>query len=297
MQLTKNFVKAKNPCTSGYRWFLRDQQGSGDYQAVLDALVADGRIDDACWLLDQFGPTDTVLELDELDAHALVYAGTVRLRRGGLADGMLRAGGDIVTAAGLRAGTLIAGGRIEARASVISAGAIRCGADLRAAWGVQAGTTLDCAGEVRAQWEVCAGTDMNVGAMLRTGDSVRAGGQLKVGHGIKAGGDVQSGSDLLVARGIEAGGDIRAGDHLETGWGMRAGGAVRAGMAIRAGEGIEAGHDIVPGEGHGVYAGLRVRMDAWAVAARVRAPRCAGPLVSGHWVGEPDAEMAAVGTR
>src|SRR5690606_888135 len=54
MQLTKKFVKAKNPCAAGYRWFIRNQQGQGDYQALLDALVADGRIDDACWLLDQF---------------------------------------------------------------------------------------------------------------------------------------------------------------------------------------------------------------------------------------------------
>ena len=58
MQLTKKFVKAKNPCAGGYKWFLRDHNGQGDYQAVLDALVADGRVGDACWLLDQFGPTD-----------------------------------------------------------------------------------------------------------------------------------------------------------------------------------------------------------------------------------------------
>ena len=44
MQLTKKFVKAKNPCAGGYKWFLRDHNGQGDYQAVLDALVADGRV-------------------------------------------------------------------------------------------------------------------------------------------------------------------------------------------------------------------------------------------------------------
>ena len=35
MQLTKKFVKAKNPCAGGYKWFLRDHNGQGDYQACL----------------------------------------------------------------------------------------------------------------------------------------------------------------------------------------------------------------------------------------------------------------------
>ena len=91
MQLTKNFVKAKNPCAGGYKWFLRDHNGQGDYQAVLDALVADGRVGDACWLLDQFGPTDAVLRLDEIDASAVVFAGTIEVRMGINVDSVVRA--------------------------------------------------------------------------------------------------------------------------------------------------------------------------------------------------------------
>src|SRR5690606_14541514 len=68
MDLTKNFVKAKRPCMDGFRWFLRHCEDGGNYQDVLDALVADGRADDACWLLDQFGPTDAVRTLDTLFA-------------------------------------------------------------------------------------------------------------------------------------------------------------------------------------------------------------------------------------
>jgi hypothetical protein len=79
MQLTKRFVKAKNPCISGYKWFLRDHKGEGDYQEVLDALLADGRIDDACWLLDQFGPTNAQLIVDSVDANAIVFAGTIKV--------------------------------------------------------------------------------------------------------------------------------------------------------------------------------------------------------------------------
>src|SRR5690606_5355009 len=95
MQLTKNFIKAKNPCASGYRWFLRDHRGQGEYQEILDALVAAGRIDDACWLLDHFGPTETILTLDTVEADALVYAGTLIVRRSVHVEGLLRAGGSI----------------------------------------------------------------------------------------------------------------------------------------------------------------------------------------------------------
>src|SRR3546814_4803399 len=105
MQLTKNFVKAKNPYASGYKWFLRDHNGHGDYQAVLDALVADGRVDDACWLLDQFGPTYCVLRVESIDAAAVVFAGTLVACRGICVDTVVRAGARIDSGAGDRKST------------------------------------------------------------------------------------------------------------------------------------------------------------------------------------------------
>src|SRR3569832_662327 len=80
MDLTKNFVKAKRPCAEGFRWFLRTHQNGGDYQPLLDALVRDGRVDDACWLLPQYGPTDAVLSVNAIDAQAFVFAGTLEVR-------------------------------------------------------------------------------------------------------------------------------------------------------------------------------------------------------------------------
>ena len=76
MELSKRFITAKAPCASGLRWFLRRHPDGSDYQPTLDALVADGRIDDACWLLTQFGPTREVLRLDELVTAAIVFAGS-----------------------------------------------------------------------------------------------------------------------------------------------------------------------------------------------------------------------------
>ncbi|ETH33830.1 hypothetical protein L546_2452 [Bordetella pertussis H897] len=112
-----------------------------------------------------------------------------------------------------------------------------------------------------------------------------SGGILKCEQGIRAGQDVQAEYDINVVSGIQAGGSILAGGHVETGWGMIAGHDIVADGAIRSGEGLEAGGRIEAGEGHGVYAGLRVRVDAWPDSARVAAARCFGPLLSGHWIG------------
>ncbi|MGV2904944.1 hypothetical protein ACNPP7_04080, partial [Achromobacter sp. AGC25] len=155
MQLTKKFVKAKNPCAGGYKWFIRDHNGQGDYQAVLDALVADGRVSDACWLLDQFGPTDAVLKLDAVDANAIVFAGTLEVRMGINVDSVVRAGRSIVTGGGIRAGeTIMAGENITAAATIASGGDLRAGGDISADWGIEAATRLDCAGNVRAKWDI-----------------------------------------------------------------------------------------------------------------------------------------------
>jgi len=101
MELTKTFVKAKRPCADGFRWFLRHHQDGAGYQQLLDALVADGRVDDACWLLAQFGPTDAVLELDSLEAEALVFAGTLEVRGSINIGSVLRTGGGIRCGGGM----------------------------------------------------------------------------------------------------------------------------------------------------------------------------------------------------
>ncbi|MBV7486798.1 FapA family protein [Bordetella sp. BOR01] len=287
MQLTKNFVKAKNPCASGYKWFLRDHDGQGDYQAVLDALVADGRVDDACWLLDQFGPTDCVLDVESIDATALVFAGTLVARRGICVDTVVRAGGRIVSGAGVRAGAaIVAGDNIEAQGSIVSEGAIRAGGDIQAGWGISAGTRLDCAGVLRAAWDIRTGQDLHAAGTVLAVQGLDVGGALHGGQGIKTEGDLRAQTEIVVARGIQAAGDIVCGDHLEAGWGIKAGGDVIADGAIRVGEGIESGGRIVAGPGHGVYAGLRVRMDAWEVSARVSASVPPVALISGYWAAD-----------
>lgn len=291
MQLTKKFVKAKNPCAGGYKWFIRDHNGQGDYQAVLDALVADGRVSDACWLLDQFGPTDAVLKLDAVDANAIVFAGTLEVRMGINVDSVVRAGRSIITGGGIRAGeTIMAGENITAAANIASGGTLRAGGDIAADWGIETATGLDCGGNVRAKWDICAGQDLAVTGHLHAGQDVQTQGAIKCSQGIKTGGDVRADKEINAAYGIQAGGSIQCGEHLASGWGLIAGGDIRAEGSIRAGEGVQAEGVIQAGDGHGVYAGLSVRLDAWSVCARVSAQTRPAQLVSGHWVGQDAAE-------
>ncbi|SEI40737.1 FapA family protein [Achromobacter sp. NFACC18-2] len=293
MQLTKKFVKAKNPCAGGYKWFIRDHNGQGDYQAVLDALVADGRVGDACWLLDQFGPTDAVLRLDSLDANAIVFAGTLEVRMGISVDTVVRAGRSIVTGGGIRAGeSIVAGENIAAGGNIASGGNLRAGGDVAADWGIETATRLDCGGNVRAKWDICAGQDLAVTGHLHAGQDIATQGAIKCGQGIKAGGAVRAEKEIHAACGIQAGGAIECGDHLACGWGLIAGDDIRAEGAIRAGEGVQAAGVIQAGSGHGVYAGLSVRLDAWDVCARVVAQTRPSQLVSGHWAGADDTGRA-----
>lgn len=296
MQLTKKFVKAKNPCAGGYKWFLRDHNGQGDYQAVLDALVADGRVGDACWLLDQFGPTDAVLRLDTLDATAIVFAGTLEVRMGINVDTVVRAGRSLITGGGIRAGeSIVAGENITAGGNIASGGNLRAGGDVAADWGIEIATRLDCGGNVRAKWDICAGQDLAVTGHLHAGQDINTQGAIKCGQGIKAGGGVTAEQEINAGCGIQAGGSIQSGEHLACGWGLIAGEDIRAEGAIRAGEGAQAAGVIEAGAGHGVYAGLSVRLDAWDLCARVVAQSRPAQLVSGHWAG-PDGATSAGST-
>ena len=103
MVLTRSFVRAKRPCTDGFRWFVRQFGEGGDYQAMLDEMVAAGRVGDACWLLEQFGPTDELRVVDAIEADAIVFAGTLEVRGGVDVEGVLRVGRSLQAGAGVRA--------------------------------------------------------------------------------------------------------------------------------------------------------------------------------------------------
>ncbi|TFZ05700.1 hypothetical protein EZ313_03290 [Ramlibacter henchirensis] len=150
MDFTRNFIRAKSPCADGLRWYLRHHDQLGGYQQILDALVEAGRIDDACWLLDQLGPTNTLLEVDFLQADAVVFAGTIRARGGIEASGLLRAGRSIFSDGGIVAGSdIVAGDEVRSR------GAVRASRDLAAKGGLRARWIVVGGGIVSASARPC----------------------------------------------------------------------------------------------------------------------------------------------
>ncbi|RYY93768.1 MAG: hypothetical protein EOO24_26125 [Comamonadaceae bacterium] len=263
MDFTKSFVKSKNPCADGFRWYLRHHREGSDYQQVLDALVAEGRVGDACWLLDKVGPANTVLELDHLECDALVFAGSIVVR------GSVEVGG-----------TLRVGGGIHCD------GPVRCGATLVADWHSDVGGSL-AAGALKVMGDLrCGGPLAVAGAVSVRGDLQVAGdcgaGSLAVRGVLDAGGAVRSTQGLVCGSGLACGG------HVDAGWGIKCGADVVAAAAIRAGESIEAGGEIQAGPGYGVFAGLCVQAQDWDTSARVTAATRPARLMSGFWTGGAD---------
>jgi predicted acyltransferase (DUF342 family) len=264
--ITRNFIKTKAPCAAGYRWFLRRQEFGSSYQALLDDLVRDGRVEDACWLLDQLGPTSDVLRIGDLDADVLVFAG--RVECAGNAD----------------VGTVLRTGRgLHAGGAVQCGGTVHVGADTRIEWGLAAAGTFTCDGNLRTGWGLASGADTRVGGEVVIGQDVRIDGDLVCGHGVKVGGELHAQGQVTVSRGIEAGGSVIGARHVRAGWGIRSGGDILSGGAIRVGESLLATGVIEAGAGFGIYAGVDISIDAWEDSARVTASCKPRHLLSGWW--------------
>ena len=283
MDFTKSFVRSKNPCAEGFRWYLRHHRDGSDYQQVLDDLVRDGRVEDACWLLDKVGPTNTVLELDRLEADTMVYAGSIKVRGSIEVRSMLRAGGSVRCGGTIRAGTDVrAGDDIRAAAGLNCAGDLRCTGSFVAGWHVIVGGRVE-AGDLKVDGDVsCASRMVVEGAALVRGNLL-VGGDCSA-KALSVRGSLESAGSLRTWQGLVCDGDIVCGMHLDAALGIKGGGDVLARGAIRTGEGIESAGSIRAGDGYGVFAGLCVQREEWETSARVSARRTPAALMSGFWV-------------
>ena len=292
MVLTRSFVRAKRPCTDGFRWFVRQFDEGGNYQDLLDTMVAAGRAGDACWLLEQFGSTNEVRELDAIEADAVVFAGTLRVRGGVDVEGKIHVGRTLQVGGGVRVGgDLIVGEDLRVEGNVRVDGNADIGADVRVGWGLEVLSALRCGGELRAGWDLRCGARLELGGNAVVGQDLHCADELRCFKGLQLGGDLCAENSVRVDQGIVAGGSVSSALHLEVGWGIRAGGAICAQGSIRAGESLEAGEAICAGEGYGVFAGLDVQTEAWEACARVSAPERPAGLMSGWWAG-PSALLA-----
>src|SRR5574337_871855 len=229
MEFTKQFLRAKSPCANGFRWFVRHIEDGVGYQQALDQLVAAGRVDDALWLLGQFGPTNAVLSVDSLEAEAVVFAGTVQVRGGIEVDGVIHAGRSIHAGGGIRAGgTIVAGEDIRAGASIRGQGRLHCGGDLRTDWGVEVQESLHCGGDLRAAWDVVCGGALTVGAGAFIGRDLTVHGGIACDKSLRAGGDIRAGEGYGIFAGLNV--QEPAWEDSAQVWSQRLPAGLRSGM-------------------------------------------------------------------
>ncbi|WEE78482.1 hypothetical protein LZ683_03570 [Comamonas testosteroni] len=282
MELTQNFLRGKNPCAMGYRWFVRNNLAGGDYQAAMDTQVAAGRVEDARWLLENFGSTNSVLELEHLEADNFVYAGTLIVHGDVRVPGQLLVGRSLQAGGGIRAGKLEAGEDIQCGGAIFAAELLQAGGSIKAAWSVEVEGELR-AEDLRCGWELSVGSHVKLKGNAHIGQQVQVQGDMDCGKGLKAGGTIEVQGLLDVGHGIAGNDDILCGNHIQTGWGIKAQGDIRAACSIRSGETLQADGEIAAGPGYGVFAGMNVQMQAWPDCAWVRALKKPEALISGFW--------------
>lgn len=221
MELTQNFLRGKNPCAMGYRWFVRNNLAGGDYQAAMDTQVAAGRVEDARWLLENFGSTNSVLELEHLEADNFVYAGTLIVHGDVRVPGQLLVGRSLQAGGGIRAGKLEAGEEIQCGGAIFAAELLQAGGSIKAAWSVEVEGELR-AEDLRCGWELSVGGHVKLKGNAHIGQEVQVQGDMHCGKGLKAGGAIEVQGLLDVGHGIAGNDGILCGNHIQAGWGIKA---------------------------------------------------------------------------
>ena len=131
MKITKEFLKEKDACNEGFRWFCDNFPEGGEYQVVLDALAKENRADWARWLIEKVGPANTTLEIETMETEtSLFFAGKIIVKGALKVDKWLLAGYGIEAGCGIEAGLGIkAGSGIKAGEGIEAGCGIKAGYD------------------------------------------------------------------------------------------------------------------------------------------------------------------------
>lgn len=286
VDISSRLIRAKRPCADGYRWYVRHGQGTATYVELLRALQMAGRAGDASWLLQQFGPTDDVLELDELSDECLVFPGTVRVRGNVDVASMIHVGGHLVTRGGVRAGgDVTVGGDLQCDGALQAEGVVRC-ASLRLGMPLLA-QAVHCAGALRSDSAVHLRGELVVGEQAAIRGTLDVAGHVSCTRSLQALEDVRVGGALRAGHGIRCGGNLTCDGPLSAGWGLRVSGDIEGHDTIQAGESIVCGGALAAGRGYGIYAGLAVREADWEHSGQVVSRMRPVALRSGLWRVQP----------
>jgi len=106
MKITKEFLKEKGACQSGYKWFIEHfPEDNAEYQDVLNKLAECEEVSHASWLLQKAGSTNDVLEIDEIkDKKHFFFSGSIVVKSLISISGSLLIGNGIEAGWGIKAG-------------------------------------------------------------------------------------------------------------------------------------------------------------------------------------------------
>ena len=124
--ITRDRLAQLGACKSGMDFFDKTYpDGQAEYQDMLDKAVTGGHTDYATWLLDKIGPTEDILEVEEINEKELdiVFAGRIFIKLGVVVR------------------RLIAGKGIKAGLGIKAVKGIEAG------WGIEAGRGIEAGGE------------------------------------------------------------------------------------------------------------------------------------------------------
>ena len=145
--ITRDHLAQLGACKSGMDFYDRTYpDGKAEYQDMLDKAVAGGHTDYATWLLEKVGPTEDVLEVEEINSKELdiVFAGRVFAKLGIIVR-------RLIAGEGIKAGYGIeAGGGIEAGLGIEAGCGIKAGLGIKAGYGIEAGGGIEAGDGIEA---------------------------------------------------------------------------------------------------------------------------------------------------
>ena len=135
IKITRDMLKEKGACASGYREFCKefpdDEYPDGvGYQDLLDRCAENGRDAYASWLIDAFGHTTDVRKIE----------------------------GDYISEK-----SIYVCGRLEVTGKIYCRGSIKAGESIEAGWGIEAGRCIKAGND----WGIYAGTHAKISSDLR----------------------------------------------------------------------------------------------------------------------------------
>ena len=159
IKITRDMLREKGACTSGYREFCKefsdDEYPDGvGYQDLLDICAENGRGAYASWLIDAFGHTTDVrkIEGDYISEKSIYVCGRLEV------TGKIYCRGNIKAGWGIKAGE-----SIEAGFGIKAGLGIEAGESIEAGWGIEAGESIKAGND----WGIYAGTHAKISSDLR----------------------------------------------------------------------------------------------------------------------------------